>query len=62
MSIEEKNRYISIGEEVIKEAKVCAILLAGGMGSRLGFNGPKGTFELDTIPKKSLFEIIRLMS
>ena len=58
MPIEEKNRYISIGEEVIKDGKVCAILLAGGMGSRLGFNGPKGTFELDTIPKKSLFEIM----
>lgn len=58
MSTEEKNRYISIGEEIIKEGKVCAILLAGGMGSRLGFNGPKGTFELDTIPKKSLFEIM----
>ncbi|MBR2712159.1 MAG: UTP--glucose-1-phosphate uridylyltransferase [Bacilli bacterium] len=58
MTTEEIDKYNNIGERVIKEGKVCAILLAGGMGSRLGFKGPKGTFELDTTPKKSLFEIM----
>ena len=58
MSIEEKNKYIKIGENLIRNGKVCTILLAGGMGSRLGIYGPKGTYELDLKVKKSLFEIM----
>lgn len=33
--------------------------MAGGQGTRLGHNGPKGTYALDTINgKKYIFEII----
>ncbi len=56
---EEQIQYFSnIGEEVISSGKVAVITLAGGQGSRLGFRGPKGTFELDTKPKISLFEVL----
>lgn len=48
----------NIGLKAIKSGKVGVITLAGGQGSRLGFSGPKGTFCLDTQPKKSLFEIV----
>ncbi len=37
----------------LKLAKAACVLLAGGEGSRLGFAGPKGAFEL--FPGKSLF-------
>ena len=47
-----------LGLKAIKSGKIGIITLAGGQGSRLGFSGPKGTFCLETIPKKSLFEIL----
>ncbi len=53
------NKIINIGEKSIKNNEVALVTLAGGMGSRLGHNGPKGTFELSINFKKiSLFEII----
>lgn len=36
---------------------VALLLLLAVNGTRLGYKGPKGTFELDIKPKKSLFEI-----
>ena len=44
----EKNRdeYEKIGIEALKQEKVGAILLAGGQGTRLGYDKPKGTFNV----------------
>lgn len=58
LSDAEKNKYITIGENIIKQGKVAVITLAGGQGTRLGFKGPKGCYELDLDEKKSLFEVI----
>ena len=52
------NKFYTIGTHAIRNGNVGVITLAGGQGSRLGFNGPKGTFMLDITPKKSLFEIV----
>ena len=57
-SNEQIDFYSKIGENLIKKGEIAVITLAGGQGSRLGFKGPKGTFELDTKPKISLFEVI----
>jgi len=40
------------------EAKTGCIILAGGQGTRLGFNGPKGCVELPLKYKKTLFQIL----
>ena len=54
----EYKQFSSLGVKAIKSGKVGVITLAGGQGSRLGFSGPKGTFCLNTTPRKSLFEIL----
>ena len=46
-----------IGEKLLRESKVGAILVAGGQGSRLGFDGPKGMFNIGPISGKTLFQL-----
>ena len=47
------------GEDVIKNNKYAVVTMAGGQGTRLGHDGPKGTFKLDVKPNaKYLFEIL----
>lgn len=58
LSNKDLNYYSSIGEEYIKNNNFAVITMAGGQGTRLGYKGPKGCFELDIFPKKSLFEIL----
>lgn len=55
---EEFENFSSIGNQIIKEEKLAIITLAGGQGTRLGYKGPKGTYEIKIPPKKSLFEFI----
>ena len=45
------------GEELIAAEKVALLLVAGGKGSRLGRDGPKGCFPLAPLSGRSLFEI-----
>ena len=58
LSKEEFDFYTNIGETCIRNNQFAVVTMAGGQGTRLGYKGPKGTFELDIIPKKSLFEIL----
>lgn len=54
-NIENLSKYIEVGKEVVNNGELALITMAGGQGTRLGFDGPKGTFVLKD---KSLFEII----
>lgn len=57
MTEEEKNAYTVKAEEALKNNKYAVVTMAGGQGTRLGHDGPKGTFILNINPPKSLFEI-----
>ena len=45
------------GHELLKQGKVGAFLVAGGQGSRLGYEGPKGEYPVTPIKNKPLFQV-----
>lgn len=47
----------SRGEELVRQGKVGCLILAGGQGTRLGFDGPKGTIPVTPTTGKSLFQL-----
>ena len=55
----ELKNYDSIGENIIRNNQYALVTMSGGQGTRLGYNGAKGTFKVDISPKpKFLFEIL----
>lgn len=58
LSKEELDLYSEKGIEAIKSGKLAVITMAGGQGTRLGHNGPKGTYDLGLDNHKSIFEIL----
>ena len=55
---EEYENYEKLGDKIIKEGKLAVLTMAGGQGTRLGYNGPKGTFDIGLDTHESLFELI----
>lgn len=51
-----KANFEEVGLNLLSEGKVAAVLLAGGQGSRLGFNKPKGMFDIGVTRELSIFE------
>jgi UDP-N-acetylglucosamine/UDP-N-acetylgalactosamine diphosphorylase len=45
------------GHELLRQGKVAAFLVAGGQGTRLGYDGPKGEFPVTPVQKKPLFQV-----
>ncbi len=53
---ERKEEFTAIGLEAIKAGKVGAVLLAGGMGTRLGSDAPKGVYNIGLTKDVFIFE------
>ena len=57
---EQQRKYtqaLNLGKKLISAGKVAAFVVAGGQGTRLGFDGPKGDFRISPIKNKTLFQL-----
>ncbi|AOS45553.1 putative uridylyltransferase [Lacunisphaera limnophila] len=45
------------GEAALRAGRVAAFTVAGGQGTRLGYDGPKGTFAVTPLKAKTLFQV-----
>ncbi|MGF1449448.1 MAG: UTP--glucose-1-phosphate uridylyltransferase [Opitutales bacterium] len=46
-----------IGDGALRAGRVAAFVVAGGQGTRLGYDGPKGTFPVTPVQQKTLFQV-----
>jgi UDP-N-acetylglucosamine/UDP-N-acetylgalactosamine diphosphorylase len=45
------------GEHALRDGRVAVFTVAGGQGTRLGYDGPKGTFPVTPVTRKPLFRV-----
>jgi UDP-N-acetylglucosamine/UDP-N-acetylgalactosamine diphosphorylase len=50
-------RWSDAGARVIREGRVACFTVAGGQGTRLGWDGPKGIFPATPLAAKPLFQV-----
>lgn len=48
---------LQLGEEALRAGRVAAFTVAGGQGTRLGYNGPKGEYPATPVRDKPLFQL-----
>jgi len=52
-----QKKAVELGRKLISAGKVAAFVVAGGQGTRLGFDGPKGNFPISPVKDKTFFQI-----
>ncbi len=58
---EKYSKAVTLGKSLISGGKVAAFVVAGGQGTRLGFEGPKGDFPVTPVKDKTLFRLFAEM-
>ena len=53
-----RQQAIDRGQAALRAGEVGMILVAGGLGTRLGFDQPKGMFEIGPLSKRCLFAVL----
>ena len=53
-----KNNLRELGFKMIREGRVAVVVLAGGQGTRLGSDRPKGEFDIGLPSGKSIFQYL----
>ncbi len=53
----DEDKYRDIGTGLIRAGKVACFTVAGGQGSRLGYDGPKGCYPAGCVTNKPLFQV-----
>jgi UDP-N-acetylglucosamine/UDP-N-acetylgalactosamine diphosphorylase len=48
---------LQTGEAALRQGSVAAFTVAGGQGTRLGYDGPKGTYSVTPVKNKTLFQV-----
>ncbi len=52
----QKAEFYAVGKDAIQKGKVACVLLAGGQGTRLGVDGPKGKYDIGITKPVYIFE------
>jgi UDP-N-acetylglucosamine/UDP-N-acetylgalactosamine diphosphorylase len=53
----DRRKYRDVGEDLLRGGRVAAFTVAGGQGTRLGFDGPKGLYPAGAVSNKPLFQV-----
>lgn len=53
----ESDEFARIGRESIQKGSTAAVIMSGGQGTRLGYHGPKGMYNLGMPSQKCIFRL-----
>jgi len=53
----DRARFEKAGQDLIRAGRVACFTVAGGQGTRLGYDGPKGCYPAGAVSRKPLFQL-----